>query len=238
MEFDNLFLIALQGSLVLGVIHGINPCGHSWLVLAPFVTGNKDGRQVSLLTLSFILGTATACIAIGWSLGSISSLIGSEFRYWTDTGANIIIIVLGLLLLVKPHALHHHHDEPSGSCAVAGNTRHEAWSGQQTGEKNFSLAGRITITGLFTIGFVNMIVPCPTAAMMYSYALESASVWRSTAVFGVYALGTGVTVAAVIYGIYKITGLIRRLNQDWLEDAFMRTVGLLTVAFGSYSLLS
>lgn len=238
MEFDNLFFMAIQGSLILGLIHGINPCGHSWLVLAPFVTGNKNGRQVGLLTLSFISGTAAACLAIGWSLGAVSLLIGSEFRYWTDIGADLIIIILGLILLVKPEILHHHDDDSPGHSAVDDNYEHTVQAGKQEKQHNFSLAGRITATGLFTIGFFNMIVPCPTAAMMYSYALESASIFRSMAVFGAYALATGITVAAVVYGIYKISGLIRQLNQDWLESAFMRAIGLLTTAFGLYSLLS
>ena len=60
MEMETLFLAALQSSFVLGLIHGVNPCGHSWLVLAPFVTGEKRGGRVALLTAAFVGGTAVA----------------------------------------------------------------------------------------------------------------------------------------------------------------------------------
>lgn len=44
--------------------------------------------------------------------------------------------------------------------------------------------------GLFVVGFVNMIVPCPTAAVMYGYAINSGSMVTAIAVFGVYAIST------------------------------------------------
>ena len=39
MEPDHLFWLPPQSSFALGLIHGINPCGRSWLVPAPFVAG-------------------------------------------------------------------------------------------------------------------------------------------------------------------------------------------------------
>jgi nickel/cobalt exporter len=30
------FFVALQASTILGLLHGISPCGHSWPILAPF----------------------------------------------------------------------------------------------------------------------------------------------------------------------------------------------------------
>ena len=81
-----------------------------------------------------------------------------------------------------------------------------------------------------------MIIPCPTLAIMYTYALESGSYIHSTAIFGIYALGTGIAISAVIYGIYKMTTLLKKLCQDWVEGVIMRTAGVMTVSFGLYSL--
>lgn len=247
MEADNLFFIALQSSLILGLIHGINPCGHSWLVLAPFVSGEKSGRRVSALTLAFLLGTALACLAIGLSLGLLSTLLSPNVRLWTDLTTNGIIIVLGLILVIRPQLLHSHehhgHDHHErghhehGHGAHHGHSHHHDHGKQRFGLRSQNRLGRITGLGLFTIGFVNMIIPCPTVAIMYSYALESGSALHSVLVFGAYALTTGVAIAAVIYGIFKVTSLLRRLQQDWIEGAIMRSIGLLTIFFGSYSLL-
>jgi len=82
---------------------------------------------------------------------------------------------------------------------------------------------------------MNMIVPCPTVAIMYSYALDSGDIFNSTMVFASYALGTAIALAAVIYAIYKVTNMMRTLNQDWIEPLVMRTAGIMTIAFGIYS---
>ena len=248
MEYDNLFFLALQSSLILGFIHGVNPCGHSWLVLAPFVSGEKNGRRISALTLSFIMGTAVACLVIGWSLGTVSAVLSSAVRYWADIVTNSIIVLLGIILLVRPQILHSHEHERSSCCAHA---HHEHEHGHEHHihdhshhhehhgpPSRLSRLGKVTVTSLFVIGFVNMIIPCPTVAIMYSYGIESGSAWRSTLVFAMYALTTGIAIGAVIYAIYRIATLMRRLNQHWIENAIMRGIGLLTVFFGAYSLLN
>lgn len=233
---DNLFLVALQSSLILGFVHGINPCGHSWLVLAPFVSGEKNGKRASMLTLSFILGTALACLAIGLTLGIVSASFSPTVRFWADIVANGVIIILGIILIIKPHLLHsHEHDDHQCS------SNHEHCHGhshEHRTENKLSRFSQVTIMGLFSIGFVNMVIPCPTAAIMYSYAIESGNAFRSTMVFAMYALSTGIALGAVIYAIYKISSFARKLNQHWLENAIMRGIGVLTIIFGTYSLLT
>ncbi len=202
---------SLQSSLFLGLIHGINPCGHSWIVLAPFVAGDKSGKRVFSLTTAFIAGTSLGCLAIGLFLGSVSASLPPSIRYVTDIITGAIIIILGAILIWRPHLLHSHAHTPLS-------------------------AKRSTAWGLFTLGFVNMIVPCPTVAIMYKYALESSSTMKAVSVFAVYAVGTGVALAGVIFAIYKVTGLIRKMQRPWIEPAIMRTVGILTIGFGSYTL--
>lgn len=207
------FYIAAQASLVLGLVHGVNPCGHSWIVLAPFVAGGKSGKNVAVLTAAFLAGTALACLLLGATLGALASQIPMAIRESMEWVVALIIIGLGLSLLINPHFLHSHCDHDSKM-------------------QKFSAAG------LFGIGFVNMILPCPTAAIMYTYAIDSADPFTSTIIFGIYALGTAVSVSAVIFGIHKATGLARKLDQHWIEHAIMRGVGLLTVVFGAYMLVA
>lgn len=237
MEFDNIFFAAFQSSLMLGLVHGVNPCGHSWLVLAPFVTGERNGRRVSMLTVSFVLGTVFACLAIGWSLGSISSLLSPGIHFWTDNITNGIIILLGVILLVKPELLHSHSHKHCSSKEqkCSHDHQHEHTRENDTMDKKARM-GSITGMGLLVVGFVNMIIPCPTLAIMYSYGLESGNAFKSILVFGVYALSTGIAISSVIYAIYKVAHLVRKLNQHWIETAIMRSVGVLTIVFGMYSL--
>lgn len=71
---------------------------------------------------------------------------------------------------------------------------------------------------------------------MYSYALDSGSAFNAVSVFASYALGTAIALAGVIFAIYKITDMMRKLQKSWIEPAIMRTVGVLTIFFGSYTL--
>ncbi|MBL0701903.1 MAG: sulfite exporter TauE/SafE family protein [Desulfosarcina sp.] len=230
MTFDSLFLTAIQSSLLLGLIHGINPCGHSWLVLTPFVIGGKPGKMVSYLTLSFIAGTAVACLALGASLGAISLLIPPHLQWYIEVGTGVVLIILGLILIFRPYFLHHH--DHGDSC----HGKHCHHSHESHYDKAVKKKGKTTGLFLFGVGFVNMIIPCPTVAIMYGYAIESGNILKATLVFAAYALTTGVTVGVVIFAIIKISNLIRTLQQNWIETAMMRTAGFVTVLFSSITL--
>ena len=301
MLFDSVFVMALQSALALGFIHGINPCGHSWLVLAPFTYGAKDGKHVFSITSGFILGTTLACLTIGFSLGSISLAIPASFKTAVDLITVGILIVLGLILIIKPHLLHshdhdhahdHNHDhghdhghEHGGACngthkhheelqpLTIGNvafatepayTLGQPVSTASMGQSDFAMGQKVssqkkeqphshhhgcgcstsskitkvTFWGLTVFGFLNMIVPCPTVAIMYTYGLDSGNILKSTLVFLSYAVGTGLTLSAVIFAIYKATNALNALNKPWIEPLVMRTAGVLTIVFAVYSYLA
>lgn len=246
----SVFAVALQSSFLIGLIHGINPCGHSWLMLAPFVSGERRAARVAWLTFMFLAGTSLACIALGLSLGSISGWIPAGYQGYVDWVVNGIIVVLGLILMIRPEILHHHdHDHEHGHCHAPGHDHghddhHHAHGDHDHhdhghGHHHGGLASRIkkaTGPAMFGIGFVNMIVPCPTAAIMFKYSIESGDPATSAMVFGSYAVGTAVSVGLVIAGLYKAANWMRGLEKPWLESAIMRTAGLLIVIVGVYSL--
>ena len=230
MEFNTLFWVALQSGLVLGLIHGVNPCGHSWLVLAPFVCGERSGRRVFGLTFSFIAGTSLGCLAIGLTLGAVSLAIPPSFAWYVDVATFLILLGLGGILIVKPSLLHSHGSHDSHG--------HDHDGHRHVHDHRAAPPRSLTLWGLFALGFANMIVPCPTVAIMYSYALDSGSMFKGTMVFAAYALGTGLALGVVIYMLYKAVSRIRTLERKWIEPAVMRTAGFMTMAFGVYSLYS
>lgn len=246
MEMD-LFWIAIQSSFILGLIHGVNPCGHSWVVLAPFVAGSKEPKKVTLYTISFVMGTTIACLIIGATLGMVSTSLPPIVARWLEYGVATTIIILGLILIVKPHLLHSHdhdddshdhHHEHEHKQEHNNHTHSKIRNIKSDSTNNYKKKSRFKagVLGLFGIGFVNMIIPCPTLAIMYSYAIESKSVVTSLWVFLTYALSTGLSIGFVIFSIYKITTMMQKLQKSWIEGAVMRTAGVLTVAFGLISL--
>ena len=239
----------IQSSFLLGLIHGVNPCGHSWLVLAPFVTGERRGRKVVTLTLAFLAGTALACLFLGASLGAISMLIPLSAGVWIEGATSLILFIIGLLLLYNPHILHshddshyhghthrgeHHHNHSDSCCR---SHSHEEKSSTLIGKIKLSLKDQKSLPlMLFGIGFINMVVPCPTAAVMYGYALNSGSTVTATIVFGTYAVSTAIAVAAVIYLIFKVTSMATSLQKDWVEPLIMRLAGAVIVVFSAYGM--
>lgn len=261
MELETILLAAIQSSFLLGLLHGINPCGHSWLVLAPFVTGEKNGGRVALLTCAFLSGTGLACLALGASIGAISQFVPPYMGTWVEIGTSIILIILGLLLMYNPHLLHNHdHDEhhdhhdhfdsqshshshEHGDEFNHHNCKEHSHNLDNLGNRGFfAKLHRLTKNthllpfALFGIGFVNMIVPCPTAAIMYGYALNAGSAFTATVVFGTYAISTAIAVGGVIYLIFKATNMANSLQKEWIEPLVMRLSGLIIVCFSVYGI--
>lgn len=243
MEMGTLFLAALQSSFLLGLIHGVNPCGHSWLVLAPFVTGERRGRRVALLTAAFVGGTAVACLVLGATLGAVSSVLPPEASYWVDLSTSLILFVLGAALIYNPELLHshshdhdhghsHHGHESSHKCDHGGHDHHHHSHGSAPVNKD----KKWLVPTLFGIGFVNMIIPCPTAAIMYGYALNSGSAIAATLVFASYAIATAISVGGVIYLIFRVTTMAKSLQKNWVEPLIMRIAGTIIVIFSGYGL--
>ncbi|MCK5515876.1 MAG: sulfite exporter TauE/SafE family protein [Desulfobulbaceae bacterium] len=233
MELETIFFAAIQSSFLLGLLHGMNPCGHSWLVLAPFVTMERNGSRVVLLTCAFLGGTVLACLALGASLGTISQLVPKSMGIWVEAGTSVILVSLGLLLIYNPHLLHHHeHDQNEG-------TTHSHFHKSRSILKklhHLTKDKKLLPYALFGIGFVNMIVPCPTAAIMYGYALNAGSTLTATLVFGTYAISTAIAVGCVIFIIFKVTGMASSLQKKWVEPLIMRLAGGVIVLFSVYGL--
>lgn len=255
MEMESLFIAALQSSFLLGLIHGVNPCGHSWLVLAPFVTGEKQGKKVAGLTSAFLIGTGLACLALGATLGAVSMLLPPRATYWIEISTSGLLMLVGLVLLYDPHILHSHshddhtHHEHEHDChsdndhraqqsITPDNHHHHGCSCATTGRTKTKgrTTGKWLAASLFAIGFINMVIPCPTAAVMYGYALNSGSALTATLVFGSYAISTAIAVGLVIYLLFKATTMAGRLQKQWIEPLIMRSAGLIIVLFSSYGM--
>ncbi len=79
-----------------------------------------------------------------------------------------------------------------------------------------------------------MIILCPTAAVMYGYALKSGSALAASIVFGSYAIATAIAVESAIFSKYRMTAMASLPQKEWVESLIMRVAGCIRRVFSLY----
>jgi nickel/cobalt exporter len=227
------FIVALQASIVLGLLHGISPCGHSWPMLAPFCITAKSMRKCINVWFFFCLGTTVACLVLGVIFGMLGSFIPPSWDIYFGIGTAGILVVLGIVVIFKPHWLHFEDEEEEEVLKQSLDSTEQAL--QFTTNKRRFKHG--IYWGMFSIGFVNMIIPCPTAAVMYTYALVAKSVPVGTTIFLAYALATSFVLLIVTYSLGKATLFFKKLGQEKYEVLITRISGVFIAGFGLYMIV-
>jgi len=227
------FIVALQASIVLGLLHGISPCGHSWPMLAPFCITAKSMRKCINVWFFFCLGTTVACLVLGVIFGMLGSFIPPSWDIYFGVGTACILVVLGVVVIFKPHWLHFEDEEEEEVLKKSLDSAEQAL--QFTTSKRRFKHG--IYWGMFSIGFINMIIPCPTAAVMYTYALVAKSVPVGTTIFLAYALTTSLVLLIVTYSLGKATLFFKKLGQEKYEVLITRISGVFIAGFGLYMII-
>lgn len=227
------FIVALQASIMLGLLHGISPCGHSWPILAPFCITAKGMRRCINVWFFFCLGTTVACLVLGVIFGMLGSFIPPSWDIYFGIGTAGILVVLGMMVIFKPHWLHFEDEEEEEILKQSLDSNEQAL--QFTTNKRRFKHG--IYWGMFSIGFINMIIPCPTAAVMYTYALVAKSVPVGTTIFMAYALATSFVLLIVTYSLGKATLFFKKLGQERYEVLITRISGVFIAGFGFYMIV-
>ena len=229
------FVVALQASIMLGLLHGISPCGHSWPILAPFCITAKGMRKCINVWFFFCLGTTLACLLLGVVFGALGSFIPPSWDIYFGMGTAAILVILGIVVIFKPHWLHFEDEEEEEALKEVLDSDSTEKAMQFTTNKRKFKHG--IYWGMFSIGFVNMIIPCPTAGVMYTYALVSKSIPVGTVIFLAYALATSLVLLIITYSLGKATLFFKKLGQEKYEVLITRISGALIAAFGIYMII-
>ena len=227
------FIVALQASIMLGLLHGISPCGHSWPILAPFCITAKGMKKCINVWFFFCLGTTIACAFLGVIFGALGSIIPHTWDIYFGMGTAGILVILGIMVIFKPHWLHFEDEEEEEVLKGALNNTEQALK-FTTSKKRFKHG---IYWGMFTLGFINMIIPCPTAAVMYTYALVAKSIPIGTTIFLAYALATSLVLLIITYFLGKATLFFKKLGQEKYEVLITRISGALIALFGVYMVI-
>jgi len=236
------FVVALQASIMLGILHGLSPCEHSWPMLAPFAIASKSQRRLMKIAALFCLGTTAACIVLGATLGVLGTMIPESWDMYIAAITSAALIVLGAILIFKPHWLHFHdedHDhehQDNPNCHPHGHSSpSHHYNPSQTVEKKKFKHG--VYWGVFSVGFVNMMVPCPTTAVMFTYTFVAKNAWQGIAIFLSYAISTTIVLFIITFFLAKVSLFLKKLEQEKYEILITRVSGILIAAFGIFMVL-
>jgi nickel/cobalt exporter len=220
------------------------------------------------ITFFFCLGTSLACVFLGATFGALGSIVPESWEEYVELLTSVILVILGLVLIFKPHWLHlehthqsdsqsHHHGHDHDHAHEGGHNHDHAHERSHEGEhhehheegeacgefycETERFKGRSfkhgVLWGIFSIGFVNMIIPCPTAGVMYTYCLVSKNVVTSMIIFLAYAVTTSIVLFGMTYFLWKASAFLKKLNQEKNETLITRFSGALIAAFGIYMIL-
>jgi nickel/cobalt exporter len=167
--------------------------------------------------------------------GALGSFIPPSWDIYFGMGTAAILVILGIVVIFKPHWLHFEDEEEEEALKEVLDSDSTEKAIQFTTNKRKFKHG--IYWGMFSIGFINMIIPCPTAGVMYTYALVSKSIPVGTAIFLAYALATSLVLLIITYSLGKATLFFKKLGQEKYEVLITRISGALIAAFGVYMII-
>jgi nickel/cobalt exporter len=170
---------------------------------------------------------------LGVIFGALGSFIPPSWDIYFGIGTATILVILGIVVIFKPHWLHFEDEEEEEVLKEALDSSEQALQ-FTTSKKRFKHG---IYWGMFSVGFVNMIIPCPTAGVMYTYALVSKSIPVGTTIFLGYALATSLVLLIITYSLGKATLFFKKLGQEKYEVLLTRISGALIAAFGIYMVI-
>jgi nickel/cobalt transporter (NicO) family protein len=208
-----------------GLLHGLTPHGHSWLVLLPIALGPGVTRQrMARFAVAYSLGMLATAVVIGAALGAVSQFIPESWHEWMVFGVAGLLIILGLTALIRPLNVHHAIDHLCYEHCDADHTPPKLRSG--------------SLWVVFSLGVMSMLVPCPSVAGIYAaFALTQTWYWGAT-VFGVYALCTGLTITIVAITIVSAKTVLQSLAKKNNRLLIWRLNGIIFVLVGAYMVVT
>jgi len=223
--------------ILLGLLHGLSPCEHSWPILAPFAITAKTMKKLFYICLMFCSGTTVACVLLGIAFGTLGNFIPMRWSAYMGAATAGVLIILGIILIFKPTWLHfdHEHEEDDHDHGHTHGRAKASNSGPVLNSKRKFKHG--IYWGMFSLSFINMIIPCPTTVPMYTLALEAGSIYASMMIFLAYAIATTIILLIMTYFIGKASQFVKKFNQEKYEILLTRISGILIAAFGFYMAL-
>jgi sulfite exporter TauE/SafE len=206
----------LLQAFVLGLAHTLEPCEDKAVVSLFVMWSSRRLREAIYLVTLYGLGMTV----IDTLLGSICSYLGvsllKEHGALLRTIAGAITFIFGLLMMIGSEQVHlgHHHGE----------TLLERIE-----------AGSIGMPGVFALGLVRGLPPCPIELAVLTWAASIGQAWRGTLLVFVFGLGTTIGLIPLGLVMGSLAGAIKKTKYEvWVP----RICSLIMMVLGIWLVLS
>jgi len=220
--FDLLNAMPFLGAILWGILHGLTPHGHSWLVMLPFALGGITARGMLRLAAAYGLGMVVVAAATGALLGSLARVVPEAWHHGVEIGVGVMLLVMGLAFVIRPDSVHHTMDH------ICGEHCHTS------GEQKLLRSG--TMAGLFLVGVLSMLIPCPTNYWLYGQSFVSRSPVDGAVLFVAYTLSTSVTICVVAMLMASSRALLAPLERKGNRLLILRLSGVIVLLAGAWML--
>lgn len=214
-------LAMLPAALGLGLLASLGSCCNYaiWVAIGGYAASRPDRgrREMLLMPLGFILGTAVFMAALGWLIGIFGEFMGETFKFYGTLVAGFVAILFGLAALnMVPFKL------PAPDLAKR-KMPEGFWS-----------------SGLFGLVVGGTSVACSTCCgpvlplVLGLVALTGQGLWGAL-ILGMFAVGYGLPFGAAMIGVSL--GRSTRAAQR-LVDPIRKVAGVVIIAAGFWMLWS
>lgn len=211
----------LLGAMVWGVLHGLTPHGHSWLVFLPFALGGMQTRGMLRMALAYCAGMVVTAAATGALLGLLASIIPHAWHQRIELGVGVLLLLIGLVFIMRPLSVHHAID-------------HICKEDCQSGEERALLRAG-TMGAMFMLGVMSMLVPCPTNIPMYAaLTAGSRSSLMGASLFTVYALFTSASIIFVAVAMVRARTLVETIERRGYRAIIWRISGIILLGVAGW----
>lgn len=216
-------------ALLLGALHALIPCAHSWPMVVPMLRPRVSPLRTAI---PFGLGKVVASIGLGVVIGGAFGTLPQGWKIRAEEVTGWILLLLGLLVILRPGVAHLGHLH--GDCdrtQVLGDGCHHATHQPD----RFARLG--PLIGLFVLGVLNMVLPCTTNAAALVLAASAGSLPGAALVFGLYGLSAAIAMTILLLIVHRSASLLKSLGNKKVEMVLLRASGVLMVIFSLTLLL-
>lgn len=192
--------ISIITSLSLGALHALEP-GHGKTFLASYTLSNKmNKKEVIKIISSLAISHALLLLILGLLVPILFPKLEETIHIYVQVSASILILFVGLKMLykwkntkepVKTCSCKHHHSKQENNKAIPSDEQNikgvncspETTEMNKQNEKSYKNSNPILV------GFINGIMPCPSALAVVGIAFTYNSVWTISFVILAYVLG-------------------------------------------------